>query len=95
VFRHKRLNNWTKTVYTIKGKKKKGYTYVYEINNSWYYPWEIQIVVGKPMILEAPRPKKKPPIKKVPKKKIKRTEISVSNVRRGRRVRNRTQFFGR
>ena len=69
VFRHKRLNNWTKTVYTIKRKKKKGYTYVYEINNSWYYPWEIQIVVGKLITLQAPRPKKKPPNKKVSRKK--------------------------
>jgi len=94
VFRHKRLNNWTKTVYTIKKKKKKGYTYVYEINNSWYYPWEIQIVTGKVISLEAPKPKKKTP-KKVPKKKVKRAEISVTNLRRGRRVRKQTQFYGR
>ena len=95
VFRHKRLNNWTKTIFTIKKKKKKGYTYVYEVNGKWYYPWEIQIVVGKLITLEAPpKPKKKTP-KKVPKKKVKRAEISVSNLRRGRRVRKQTVFFGR
>mgnify|MGYP000041175852 FL=1 len=94
VFRHKRLNNWTKTIMTIKKKKKKGYTYVYEVSGKWYYPWEIQIVTGKLITLEAPKPKKKTP-KKVPKIKVKSAEISVSNLRRGRRVRKQTQFFGR
>ena len=92
--RDKKLNTWTKTIYTIKKKKKKGYTYVYEVNGKWYYPWEIQIISGKVISLEAPKQKKKTP-KKVPKKKVKRAEISATNLRRGRRVRKQTVFFGR
>ena len=93
-FRDRKLHTWTKTVYTIKNKKKKGYTYVYEVNGKWYYPWEIQPISGKVISLEAPKQKKKTP-KKVPKKKVKIAEISVSNLRRGKRVRKQTQFFGR
>ena len=45
------------------------YTYVYEVNGKWYYPWEIQIVTGKLITLDAPPKPKKKTSKKVPRKK--------------------------
>ena len=58
-FRDKKLQTWTKTIFKIKKKKKKGYSYVYEVNNKWYYPWEIQIVTGPLIKLDAPAAAKK------------------------------------
>ena len=62
-FRDTKTQAWTKTVRPIKAKKKKGRTVMYQVNNDWYYPWQLQ-KIDKVVVLESDEPKEKAPDKK-------------------------------
>ena len=62
-FRDTKTQAWTKTVRPIKAKKKKGRTVMYQVNNDWYYPWQLQ-KIDKVVVLESDEPKEKASDKK-------------------------------
>lgn len=93
-YRDKKTHIWSRTVYPIQDKRKKGRLYQYLVNKKWRYPYSLQLISGTPEILQKEkivRPKPKPKPKVVDTRSI----ISTSNVRRGTRVRKQTQFYGR
>jgi len=93
-FRDRKTHIWSKTVFLVKDKKRKGRTVQYFVSDKWFYPWQLQLVAGPVLVIQAPKPVKKKVAAK-PKKKIPRAEISSSNLRRGTRVRRKTSFYGR
>ena len=91
-FRDRKTHIWSKTVYAVQDKKRKGRTVQYLVNGKWFYPWQLQLVKGLVIQLQAPKPEKKKVAPK-PKKKVPRAEISTANLRRGTRVRRKTVFY--
>ena len=91
-FRDRKTHIWSKTVYAVQDKKRKGRTVQYLVNGKWFYPWQLQLVKGPVFQLRAPKPVRKKVTPK-PKKKVPRAEISTANLRRGTRVRQKTQFY--
>jgi hypothetical protein len=92
-FRDPKTHIWSKTVYLIKNKKKKGRLVQYLVNNQWFWPYQLQLVQGNVITLQA----EKKPIKKkkyVPRKKVARAELDQQNIRKGTRVRKQTSFYG-
>jgi len=95
-FRDRKTHIWSKTVYPITEKKRKGRLNQYLVNGKWYWSYQLQLVTGEVIFLEAPKkPKPKPRAKPAPRKKVPQAEINPENVRRGRRVRKQTVFYGR
>ena len=92
-FRDRKTHVWSKKVYTIGGKRKKGRLFQYWVNSKWFFPYQLQLVRHNVIKIHAPVPIKKKVAPK-PKKKVATAEISQSNVRRGTRIRKQTQFYG-
>ena len=93
-FRDRKTHVWSKTVYKIQDKRKKGRLFQYQVNNKWFFPYQLQLVKGEVIKIQAPQPVKRKVVPK-PKQKVAKAEISQSNLRRGTRVRKKTQFYGR
>ena len=93
-FRDRKTHVWSKNIYSVRDKKRKGRTTQYLVNDKWFFPWQLQLVIGEVVVLKAPKPiRKQAPMK--PKKKVAQAEISSANLRRGTRVRKKTVFYGR
>ena len=91
-FRAKKTGIWSKTVYPVAGKRKKGRIYQYFVNERWFFPYQLQLIKGSVIQIQAEKPVAKPkPQKKVAKKK----KVAQVELRRGTRVRKKTTFYGR
>ena len=68
---------------------------MYLVNAKWRYPFELQLIQGTVVVLEKEK-KVRPKAKPKPKVKHLHAEISGKNVlRRSRRARTQTKFYGR
>ena len=94
-FRDRKTHVWSKTVYPITDKKKKGRLNQYLVNGKWFWPYQLQLVPGAVIALKADKLKSVVKTRAPKKPRDPRGELSQENVRRGARARKRTQFYGR
>ena len=102
-FRDRKTAIWTKAVYTVQAKKRKGRTMTYQVNGKWYYPWQLQRV-DKVVTLEKlkePEPKKpekpepepkKPALRRSTRKRSQPKWLMESQAIVGRRTRSGRAF---
>ena len=95
VFRDVKTHAWSKQVFRINKKKRKGYTNMYLVNNKFFYPWQLQVVTGQVIKIEAPKPKIQKVIKLTKAEKKKLPKDAPVARRRGSRIRKQTVFYGR
>lgn len=75
---------WSKTIYKIAQRKKLGYEFRYQVNGVWRLPYELQLIQGTVIRLEAdtaPLPKKAPPLPK-PRAQVIRRKTGAAKARR-------------
>ena len=94
-FRDRKTHIWSKTVYPITDKKRKGRLNQYLVHEKWYWPFQLQLVTGEVIKLQADKPKPKPKPRAKARKRVPQAELSQQNVRRGTRRRKQTVFYGR
>ena len=51
--RSKKHQMWSVKIFTISAKKRKGHGFVYYVNGTWRPPYELQLILGDPIILES------------------------------------------
>ena len=92
-FRAKKTGIWSKTVYLVAGKRKKGRLFQYFVNQKWFFSYQLQLIKGDVIKIQAPKVLKKVAPSSKPKKKPARAP--EANLRRGTRARKKTSFYGR
>ncbi len=94
-YRDPKSHIWSRTIFTIENKRKKGRIHQYFVNKKWRYPFELQLITGTPVILQKAkkvRPKQKPK----PRVRDAHAEIDQGNVlRRSTRLRVKPKYYGR
>ena len=68
---------------------------MYLVNNKFFYPWQLQVVTGQVIKIEAPKPKIQKVIKLTKAEKKKLPKDAPVARRRGSRIRKQTVFYGR
>ena len=92
-FRDPKTHIWSRTVFPVTAKRRKGRTTQYTVNKKDFYPWQLQKIEGKVRVIKAPE-KKNPRKSREVRQKDPKAEISQSNVRTSRRVRKKPQRYG-
>jgi hypothetical protein len=88
---------WSKTIYNITARKKKGRGFIYKVNDKWRPPYELQLISGSLVVLEVPKP---PPAPREPKRYTQSVQppkmystTHPTGLRRSTRVKRRVRYF--
>jgi len=91
-FRDPKTHVWSKRVFRVTAKRRRGRTHQYLVNRMWFFPFELQLVKGPVRKISKPV-KQRTTVKSKRPFKDPTAEISKVNIRRGKRIRKQTQFY--